>query len=54
MSHFVMLQRNLIYTSITRGKKVIVLVGTKKALYYAVGNNRATERNTMLGMRLGG
>lgn len=36
MNHFVMLQRNLIYTGITRAKKILVLVGTRKALSYAV------------------
>ena len=54
MTHFVMLQRNLIYTGITRAKKVLVMVGTRKALSYAVGNVTVTERNTMLAQRLGG
>ncbi|BCZ31237.1 ATP-binding domain-containing protein [[Clostridium] scindens] len=35
MSHFVMLQRNLLYTDVTRAKKIFVLVGEKKAVYYA-------------------
>lgn len=52
MSHFVMLQRNLIYTGITRAKKVIVIVGTKKALAYAVRNVTVTKRNTHLKIRL--
>lgn len=52
MSHFVMLQRNLIYTGITRAKKVLVIVGTKKALAYAVRNVTVTKRNTRLKMRL--
>ena len=52
MSHFVMLQRNLIYTGITRAKKILVLVGTKKALGYAVRNVTVTDRNTMLQDRL--
>lgn len=52
MSHFVMLQRNLIYTGITRAKKVLVIVGTKKALAYAVRNVTVTKRNTYLKMRL--
>ena len=34
--HYVMLQRNLLYTAITRGKKLVVIVGTKKALRIAV------------------
>ena len=52
MSHFVMLQRNLVYTGITRAKKILVLVGTKKALGYAVRNVTVTDRNTMLQERL--
>ena len=52
MSHYVMLQRNLIYTGITRAKKIMVIVGTKKALWYAVKNVTVTKRNTMLQMRL--
>lgn len=52
MSHFVMLQRNLIYTGITRAKKVLVIVGIKKALAYAVRNVTVTKRNTHLKMRL--
>lgn len=52
MNHFVMLQRNLIYTGITRAKKILVMVGTKKALSYAIRNVTVTERNTMLKERL--
>ena len=54
MNHYVMLQRNLIYTGITRAKKILVLVGTKKALSYAVRNVTVTKRNTMLKERLAG
>ncbi|MCI8287465.1 MAG: ATP-dependent RecD-like DNA helicase [Lachnospiraceae bacterium] len=54
MNHFVMLQRNLIYTGITRAKKILVIVGTKKALSYAVKNVTVTKRNTMLRERLNG
>ena len=54
MTHFVMLQRNLIYTGITRAKKILVMVGTKKALAYAVRNLTVTRRNTMLKERLAG
>ena len=54
MTHFVMLQRNLIYTGITRAKKILVMVGTKKALAYAVRNVTVTARNTMLKERLSG
>ncbi|MDY6305801.1 MAG: AAA family ATPase [Oribacterium sp.] len=52
MNHFVMLQRNLIYTGITRAKKILVIVGTKKALAYAVKHVTVTERNTMLKERI--
>jgi exodeoxyribonuclease V alpha subunit len=52
MKHFVMLQRNLIYTGITRAKKICVLVGTTKALGYAVRNNPVCDRNTRLKERL--
>lgn len=54
MTHFIMLQRNLIYTGITRAKKILVMVGTKKALSYAVRNVTVTARNSMLKERLGG
>lgn len=54
MNHYVMLQRNLIYTGITRAKKALVIVGTKKALSYAVGNVTVTRRNTLLRERLAG
>ncbi len=52
MNHYIMLQRNLIYTGITRAKKVLVMIGTKKALSYAVKNVTVTKRNTMLRERL--
>lgn len=54
MNHYVMLQRNLIYTGITRAKKILVMVGTKKALSYAVRNVTVTKRNTLLKERLAG
>ena len=52
MKHYVMLQRNLIYTGITRAKKICVLVGTTKALAYAVHNQTVSKRNTKLTERL--
>ena len=52
MNHFVMLQRNLVYTGITRAMKVLVMVGTRKALAYAVRNVVVQKRNTMLEDRL--
>jgi len=52
LSHYVMLQRNLLYTCLTRAKKVFVLVGTKKAIRIAVSNNSIRQRNTLLSKRL--
>lgn len=52
MTHFVMLQRNLIYTGITRAKKICVLIGAMKALAYAVRNVSVLKRNTRLRERL--
>lgn len=52
MTHFVMLQRNLIYTGITRAKKICVLVGQTKALAYAIRNLTVSKRNTRLKERL--
>ncbi len=52
MNHYVMLQRNLIYTGITRAKKILVMIGSKKALAYAVKNVTVTKRNTLLRERL--
>ncbi len=50
--HYMLLQRNLIYTGITRGKKMVVLVGTKKALAIAIKNNKPQKRYTLLRDRL--
>jgi len=50
--HYVLLQRNLLYTAVTRGKKLVVLVGTKKALAIAVRNNRTEKRFSLLRKRL--
>ena len=47
-THFKLLQRNLLYTAITRGKKIVTLVGTKKALFIAIKNNSALKRYTTL------
>ncbi|MBI5639291.1 MAG: ATP-dependent RecD-like DNA helicase [Nitrospirae bacterium] len=50
--HYLMLQRNLLYTAITRGKKLVVIIGTKKALAIAIKNNKPQERYTKLRERL--
>lgn len=50
--HYVLLQRNLIYTGITRGRKLVVMVGTRRALAIAVKNNKTQKRFTRLQARL--
>ncbi|MDR1060668.1 MAG: AAA family ATPase [Clostridiales bacterium] len=50
--HFMMLQKNLLYTAVTRAKRVLVLVGSKKALAIAVKNKKSAQRNTLLAERL--
>jgi exodeoxyribonuclease V alpha subunit len=52
--HFIMLQRNLLYTAITRGRKLVVVVGSKKALAIAVKNDKTRQRFTLLCERLKG
>lgn len=50
--HYMMLQRNLLYTAITRAKKLVVLIGAKKALQLCIRNNQVMHRNTHLTTRL--
>jgi exodeoxyribonuclease V alpha subunit len=50
--HYMMLQRNLLYTAITRARKIVVLVGDKKAVAMAVNNNKVAERYSGLVTRL--
>jgi exodeoxyribonuclease V alpha subunit len=50
--HFVMLQRNLLYTAVTRARRLVVLVGTRKALSLAVRNANVTMRGSRLDVRL--
>jgi len=50
--HYVLLQRNLIYTAVTRGKNLVVLVGSRKALAMGVKNNKIMKRYTYLSARL--
>ena len=52
LSHYIMLQRNLLYTAVTRAKELLILVGQKKALAYAMKNIEVRERNTKLCKRL--
>jgi exodeoxyribonuclease V alpha subunit len=52
--HYLMLQRNLLYTAVTRAKELIVIVGTRRALRLAVDNNEVAERYTTLRQRLRG
>jgi exodeoxyribonuclease V alpha subunit len=54
MQHYVLLQRNLVYTGVTRGKQLVVLIGQKTALAAAVRNNRTEERFSGLRARLRG
>jgi len=50
--HYVLLQRNLVYTGVTRGRNLVVLVGTKKALAIAIRNDEPRRRYTRLRERL--
>jgi exodeoxyribonuclease V alpha subunit len=51
-AHYLLLQRNLIYTGITRAKQLVVLVGTPQAMAMAVKNNTPHKRHTRLAHRL--
>lgn len=51
-AHYVLLQRNLLYTALTRARRLCVLVGSKKALAIAVRNNQVQARNTGLSRRI--
>ncbi len=53
-THYVMLQRNLLYTAITRAQELVVIVGTNRALAVAVRNDKVAERHTALAERLRG
>ena len=50
--HYLMLQRNLLYTGITRAKECVVIVGTKRALGICIRNNQVMQRNSYLAERL--
>ena len=50
--HYMMLQRNLLYTAVTRARELVVLVGTKRAIAIAVRNDKIAARNSRLAQRL--
>jgi exodeoxyribonuclease V alpha subunit len=50
--HYILLQRNLLYTGVTRGKKLVVIIGTKKAMAIAIRNNKTQKRYTLLNERV--
>ncbi|HUX22312.1 MAG TPA: ATP-binding domain-containing protein, partial [Spirochaetia bacterium] len=50
--HYLLLQRNLLYTAVTRGKRLVCIVGSRKALAMAVNNDRTQQRNSLLARRL--
>ncbi len=54
MQHYLLLQRNLLYTAVTRGKRLVVIIGQPRALAMAIKNVRSTRRLTQLGARLTG
>ena len=52
VQHYMMLQRNLLYTAVTRAKKLVILVGTRRAIKIALSNNKVSQRYTALDYRL--
>ncbi len=50
--HYMMLQRNLLYTAITRARQMVVIVGSKRAIAISVRNDKIAERNTSLAERM--
>jgi exodeoxyribonuclease V alpha subunit len=52
VQHYVLLQRNLIYTAVTRGKNLVVIVGSKKAMAMGINNDKTKKRYTHLNYRL--
>jgi len=53
-SNYVMLQRNILYTALTRARRLLIIMGDKKALWRAVGNDRMALRWSRLADRLAG
>ncbi len=54
MQHFTMLERNLVYTAVTRAKKLVMIIGDPRALSTAVGNKRSSQRMTGLAAMISG
>ncbi len=54
MQHYSLLERNLIYTAVTRAKKLVMIIGDPKALAMAIGNRRSSQRLTGLAARISG
>lgn len=52
--HYMLLQRNLIYTAMTRGKRLVILIGDRKALVKAIGNDKPAKRMSCLAARIAG
>ena len=52
MQHYMLLERNLLYTAVTRGKKLVIIIGQPKALAMAVKNRKSTKRVTKLAERI--
>ncbi len=52
--HYIMLQRNLLYTALTRARRLVILVGSKRAVALAIKNDRVQSRYTKLCHRLSG
>ena len=52
MQHYMLLERNLLYTAVTRGKKLVIIIGQAKALAMAVKNRKSTKRMTKLAERI--
>ena len=54
MQHYTLLERNLIYTAVTRGRKLVTIIGQPKALAMAVKNRKSNKRLTKLAARIAG
>jgi len=52
LQHYMLLQRNLIYTAMTRGRKLVILIGSRKAMSIGIQNNKIKERYSLLKERL--